>query len=190
MQKRNKYIFILLGVGALLLLTKKAKAMSFKFTNFKKAIASKLITIQSALIELGLTETQLKLVLAQVLFETGAFTRKSRVAELNNNFSGIKYICRPSVQKNASKGSPVPPTERVKPDDICYNFYAKFPTFKDWAVDYVRILSLKRTKNKIGRPIDAENVNEFVKRLKLNDYFGSNEESYAKGVKYYFDLLI
>lgn len=191
MQKKSKTILILLSIGALLLMAKKGKAMAKKltFTKFKNTVANKLLSIQNYLIDLGLNDLQLRLVLAQVLYETGQFTSKSKIAELNNNFSGIKYICKPTIQKNATKGSQVPPNERLTPD-TCINYYAKFPSYKDWAIDYIRILSLKRQKNTLGRPIDAENAADFVARLGQNGYFDvKGIKNYTAGVKKYFEML-
>lgn len=186
--QNRKLLIIGALIGAFILLNKKAKAMNrskFSFGKFKKNVQLKLLQVQDYLIEAGLdNEHQLKLALAQILLETGQFTAKSTVAKLNNNYSGIKWLNAPR-QKNASKGSPVPPGERstTKPN-WSLNWYAKFDTGKDWAVDYLRILSLGTKK-----PILAATPDEFVDRLKANRYFGGDINSYKKNVNYFYNLI-
>jgi hypothetical protein len=186
---RNRKLLIIGAlIGAFMLLNKKAKGMSlskFSFGKFKKNVQLKLLQVQDYLIEAGLdNDHQLKLALAQILLETGQFTAKSTVAKLNNNYSGIKWLNAPR-QKNASKGSPVPPGERSKTNpNWSLNWYAKFDTGKDWAADYLRILNIGKNK-----PILAATPNEFVDRLKANRYFGGDINSYKKNVNYFYNLI-
>jgi hypothetical protein len=190
-RKKSKKFAIIAGlIGVFLLLNKKAKGMALNKLSLDKFTGDtrlKLLKIQDALIQAGIdTDLQLKLALAQVLFETGKFTRKSKVAELNNNYSGIKWLNKP--YQKASKGSLVPPGERLANANSPLNYYAKFISDEAWAADFIRILSLGRYK-----PLQADSLQQFVKRLANNRYFDASAPSkidnYTKGVKFYFDLL-
>lgn len=180
----KKILYIVSGIAILMFLSKKASAMTnkFSFDKFKDTSKQKLLKLQDSLISTGLGGTSLKLALAQLLVETGNFTSKSQVATLNNNYSGIKYINKP--YQVASKGSPVPAAERVQPETSPYNYYAKFDSPEAWAKDFKRILSLGTKK-----PILALDTTEYVKRLKNNHYFGGNETTYLKNINYYFEKL-
>jgi len=180
----KKVLYIVSGIAILMLISKKAKAMNtkFNFDKFKDTSKQKLTMLQDTLIANGLTGSSLKLALAQLLVETGNFSSKSKVATLNTNYSGIKFINKP--YQLATKGSPVPASERVQPETSAYNFYAKFDSPEAWAKDFKRILSLG-----IKKPLLALSTVEYVKRLKNNRYFGGNEATYLKNINYYFDLL-
>lgn len=111
---------------------------------------------------------------AQAAFETGGF--KSNVAKRDNNFSGIKYINKP-YQKKATKG--------VKSNDGGY--YAHFPSWQDWAMDFYRILHLGGDRS----PANATTLDDYVSRLKANRYFGASEKAYKAGlVKYMSDKKV
>mgnify|MGYP003648012305 FL=1 len=152
----------------------------FTFDNFSNKSKILLSIIQNNLID-QLNSKQLSFALSQVLLETGNFSKSSTVYKENNNFSGIKWINKP-YQKNAIKGS-------LSPEG---NYYAKFNTPEDWANDYIRILSLKRSKNTIGRPIDAENIEDFNNRLYANSYYSTlpgAKESYLKNLQFWLKKL-
>ena len=117
---------------------------------------------------LGVKPNVIPFMVAQTAFETGNF--KSRLYNDHNNATGIVFTGK-STQKNATKGRPLP-------EDSRYN-YAKFATLQDWAADYVRILKMG------NKPIEADNVDDFVSRLKANKYFSAPIEEYAAGVKTY-----
>jgi hypothetical protein len=107
-------------------------------------------------------------IVAMVAHETGDF--KSKLLYDHNNATGITFANKPALQKNATKGRPLP-------EAPAYN-YAKFATLKDWAVDYIRLLN--KGKNK---PLAATTVEDFINRLKANSYFSATVESYLTGVK-------
>ena len=192
MAKKKSYKAAIIAgfIGLFLLLNKKAKAMAankFSLSKFTGNTKIKLLQIQDALINAGIeTPLQLQLALAQILLETGQFTSKSRVAALNNNYSGIKWLNK-SYQK-ASKGSPVPGSERSSNPDWPMNYYAKFASDTDWAKDFIRILSLGRNK-----PINATTVEEYVSRLAKNRYFDARTpakiENYRKNVALFFEKI-
>lgn len=119
----------------------------------------------------GVNANILPFVVAQVAHETGNF--KSKLLADHNNGSGITFINKPNVQKNAVKGRPLPENPKY--------FYAKFDTLQDWANDHVRVLKLK------SKPIEATNVDDFVNRLKANGYFTAPIELYKKAVTKFYN---
>ena len=187
--KINKPL-LLIGGGILVYIIYKLKNNNmttgiYKFSKFSETTKKELIPIQNKLIEAGVTDPiKLKIVLAQVLHETGNFTKKSNVYIKNNNASGIKWLNAPR-QKNASKGTLVPPGERSKTNpNWSLNWYAKFNTIGDWAVDLVRILKFG------AKPIDATTPEDFVQRLSKNRYFGSGDPApYTASVKKWYKMI-
>jgi uncharacterized FlgJ-related protein len=117
---------------------------------------------------IGIPENKIAWLVAQVAHETGNF--KSKLLYDHNNATGITFANNSKLQKNATKGRPLP-------EDGRYN-YAKFDTLKDWSVDYVRLIN--RGKNKA---IEATTVEEYLRRLKANNFFTATIESYTAGVK-------
>lgn len=190
---KQKYKALLLTAGAVLLYflakaSPKKSVMNLKkrYIKFKPEEIDKLVMLEQSLINAGFTEPQLTFAIAQLLYETGRFSTKSSVAKLNNNYTGIKWLN--AKRQKATKGTPVPVNERSKTNpNWPLNWYAKFENFDDWAVDFKRILSLKRSS--LGRPIEATDLKTYVQRLKANEYFGGYESSYLKGTKMYFDML-
>jgi hypothetical protein len=194
MKKRDKYIFLTAGLlffawiararaAGSRTLTKTAKKTKMLFSNFASPVREKLAIIEDSIRQTGAPEDRIKWLLAQVLHETGVFTAKSKVAELNNNFSGIKWLNK--KHQIATKGSPVPPGERVRPASSPINFYAKFETPADWARDYYRIVSTFGTKP----IINATDLKDYVKRLKQNKYFGGPETVYFKAMTKFLEKL-
>lgn len=112
----------------------------------------------------------LPFIVAQVAHETADF--KSKLLYDHNNATGITFANNKQRQKNATKGRPLP-------EDPRYN-YAKFDSIKDWAVDYIRLIN--RGQNK---PLNALTVDEYIERLKANNFFTATVESYKAGVKRY-----
>lgn len=135
---------------------------------------AKATEIAKALTIAGFNPAIVPIILAQVAHETGGF--KSRVALLNNNYSGIMYLNKPTIQKNAAKGLPFPKSEGAY-------YYAKFATLQDWANDLKRILS------RGAKPILATNTDDFVNRLKKNKYFTAPIEVYKKNISYWMQRL-
>ena len=185
MKKGLKYILLTVA-GVMLYRFTKAGSMSNKFAKFSSAEALKLLAIQNSLQIAGIKQPQLDFALAQLLFETGKFSKASTVASANNNYSGIKWINKP--YQDAEKGTLAPAGERL-PYESPVNYYAKFRDTNAWAKDFKRILSLKRSANNLGAPIKATTPEDFVKRLKLNGYFGGSEAAYLRGVKIYLSKL-
>jgi len=101
---------------------------------------------------------------AQVLFETNGL--KSRVSKSDLNLSGIKWINKP--YQNATRGSKSPEGD----------YYAHFKSYADWARDLKRILSIGGAT----AAINAEDLEDYVKRLKEHGYFTGSEPDYYKGL--------
>ena len=187
--KLNKPL-LLIGGGVLIYIYYKLKKNTmntgiYSFSKFSETTKKELIPIQQKLIDAGITDPlTLRLILAQVLLETGNFTKKSNVYVKNNNASGIKWLNAPR-QKNASKGTPVPPGERSKTNpNWSLNWYAKFNTIGDWALDLVRILKFG------AKPIEARTPEDFVQRLSKNRYFGSGDvQGYTNSVKKFYKMI-
>lgn len=157
---------------------------SSKFSNFKPTDAIKLTALENTLKAAGFKEPQLNFALASLLHETGIFSKKQSLTEKNNNYSGIKWI-NASRQKNATKGQPVPPSERdtINPNNPL-NYYAKFASIQDWANDYKRITSTFGFK-----PILATSPEDWAHRLKLNSYFGGSESVYLSAIKKFLAMF-
>lgn len=118
---------------------------------------------------IGLNETQAKLIAAQAAFESANFT--SNVFKLNNNPAGIQFINKP-FQKNASPGSPFPPSESKTAK------YAKFNTIADGFKDMVRITY----KALQGDP----DPTTYAARLKAQSYYAGDQGIYTSGlIKYW-----
>jgi len=132
------------------------------------ALAEQLIDVANDFLAVGFPPGQMVITyaLAQTMLESDWMT--SRVANVDNNYSGIQWINKP--YQNATKGSPIPASEGK-------GFYAHFSTFRDWAKNYLRILSLNTGGQ--GRPIDATTAQQFVDRLKANHYFTSDNYYFA-----------
>jgi len=117
----------------------------------------------------GFSTKQISFTLPQLLLESGYFTSKSYLQDINP--LGIKYKpTAPSIDTTQGRKS----TEG--------DYYARFGSRNSLAKEYKRILSLKRAGNKIGKPIDAVDLRDFSKRLRANGYFGIPELEYFNGL--------
>jgi len=183
MKAQTRKILILSAIGLLFYkLVKGSKTMSAKFINFKDVEQAKLQMLEQALINAGLKLPQLNFALAQLLLETGRFTRKSAVSTLNNNYTGIKFLNKP--YQIAERGSSVPAAEQDKTrPNAPLNFYAKFKDADAWAKDYVRILSFG------AKPIQATTIDDFNLRLQKNKYYGSSPAVYGKILKQFLAMI-
>lgn len=115
-----------------------------------------------------LSQFQQQVMLSQALFESGLFTD---VANLNNvdsfhNWTGIKG----NSQYPAAPGS----------------MYVDYPDLPSYVDDWMRVLSLE-----LNGPaaLEATSVTDFVNRLKTNDYFEDNLDTYLNGINTYYNLL-
>lgn len=118
---------------------------------------------------------------AMIMHESADGT--SNVSKSCNNYAGITFVKQPGATQcsNAQPGSEGGRT------------YAKFPDYKAFLKDYVRILKMNRSGQ--GAPWTAKNLREFVTRLKLNGYFSDSIDNYlaaldAKLKKYYQPAFI
>jgi hypothetical protein len=164
----------------------KARKMLFDviFKKYNVSVAKNVQAVYDALIKAGLPLQTIKLCIAQVLHETAHFNPEiSKVAALNNNYSGITWVGSPAQKATgATKGSARQKSEGSN--------YAKYPNVISWAKDYIRILNLK------NKPIQATGINDFVNRLAKNNYFDTDPvkypnavPNYLKNVTFYHNLL-
>ena len=118
----------------------------------------------------GFSTKQISFTIPQMLLESKYFTSNSYIQDLNP--SGIKYrINNPSP--DTTQGRKSSEYTASKPD-----YYARFKDRNAVAKEYKRILSLQRSGNKIGKPIDAVDLRDYSKRLFANGYHGIKELDY------------
>jgi hypothetical protein len=117
----------------------------------------------------GFSTKQISFTLPQLLLESGYFSSPSYKEDLNP--LGIKY--RPTA--------PSPDTTKGRKSTEG-DYYARFGSRDSVAKEYKRILSLQRSGNKIGKPIDALDLVDFSKRIKANGYHQISEADYLKGL--------
>ena len=138
--------------------------------------------VKQLLIEAGFPDNSIMFALAQACFESGSMTFDSAVALQNNNLTGIIFANQP-YQHNATQGIAKPANEQV-------GHYAHFATLLDWANDFKRIVHAQFPGwNTEGRPIEATDIETYVRRLKLNHYFESSEADYLAGLQHYLNQL-
>lgn len=117
----------------------------------------------------GVNENILPYLLAQLALESNFFT--SNVYRLNNNPAGITWNTNYNKRPGTSKGSTRPASEG--------GVYVKFDTLQTAAKDYIRIVN---KSSKLGKPIEADTLENFVDRLKANNYFTSDKQKYKTGL--------
>lgn len=121
----------------------------------------------------GFSTKQISFTIPQMLLESGYFTSNSYRQDLNP--LGIKYKpANPSPDTTQGRKSSEFNTDG--------SFYARFGSRDSLAKEYKRILSLKRTANKLGKPIDAVDLRDFSKRLKANGYHQIPESEYYRSL--------
>ena len=175
----NKNIFIaaiIVFLGYKIINTKTKMFFDNILAKYGTEKSDKFKKVFSALNTLPLSKTSLKLLLSQVLNETGVFSSLTHVFDLNNNASGIIYTGSPGQKANgATKGS--------KRMSIEGGYYAKFDTLNNWAKEYYRIL------NKGAMPLKATSPEDFATRLKQNGYFTAPLSDYKKNLIFFHDYL-
>lgn len=161
--KTNDILIIGGGVLALMLLSKNSFATGVNFDSLKSKFnhddVYRLQVVAEALARAGVDTGRIKMMLAQILHETGIFTdnnKNHRATDQLNNYAGIS--------KNGQlKG---------------YN------TVDDFVVDYLRVLNLPS-----HHPIEATNITDFNDRLKANGYYTDSKSNYGNALNYYYNLL-
>lgn len=112
----------------------------------------------------GVPSSVIPWAVGQVFFETANLTNGG--ARFDNNYSGIKYTNRPGITRGR------PATDG--------GYFAHFTSLQAWANDMYRVLNMK---GRLGAPIDATTLPDYVARLKANNYFGRAPESvYLNGI--------
>lgn len=129
------------------------------------------LTVRALLISQGMPENTATWAAAQVMHETNGL--KSRVSKEDNNLSGIIWIN--TSYQNATKGLKRPANEG--------GYYAHFASVRDWAKDFIRIVSFGT------RPVAAKSLADYVNRLAENNYFTDSKTNYYNGVKMWLDRV-
>ena len=125
--------------------------------------------IYNLLLENKVNENIVPYLIAQLAFETAFFT-DPKLKTLNNP-GGISWNPNYNKRPGTSKGSLRPPKEG--------GYYVKFDNLKTAIKDYIRIIN---KNGSLGRPIQADTLENFVDRLKANTYFTSPKEDYKRGL--------
>jgi len=118
----------------------------------------------------GFDAKQISFAIPQMIVESQYFSSPSYLQD--TNATGIKFRTQtPSVDSSAGRKS----TEG--------DFYARFKNKDAFAKDYKRILSLQRTDNKLGKPLDAKDLYDFNDRLYANSYYQKDKEHFDNYIK-------
>jgi hypothetical protein len=122
------------------------------------------------LIDNKVNENIVPYLLAQMAFETAFFTDPKLQAPLNNP-GGITWNPNYNKRPGTSKGSLRPPKEGGN--------YVKFDSLEVAIKDYLRIVN---KKGPLGKPTEANTLENFVDRLKANGYFTDDKQKYKTGL--------
>lgn len=131
------------------------------------------LIIRAWLIGQGLKRDVATWAAAQVMHETNGL--KSNVSKEDNNHSGIMWINKP--YQKATKGRKRPSNEG--------GYYAHFADNNAWARDFVRILNIGKRK-----PANATSMQDYVNRLKANNYFTDSASNYYNGLTRWYNKLV
>lgn len=162
--KNSGIFYVAGGVALLLLVSSKAKAndvfnLQDLASRYDQENIDRLITVENALYNYGLTDLQIKFLLAQVLQETGLFTDHPNyhATDVLNNYAGL------------SLGGSL-------------NSYSNVADFVD---DWLSPVYL----DKGHYPLQATTIDDFNTRLKQNNYYTDSAVTYGNNLRYYFNLL-
>lgn len=158
---------LLVGAGILtfVLFSKKTAAHTYNgldldyLSDFGREDVTRLQNLANELSTRGLSDLQVKFMLAQALQETGIFTDSNanyNAVDNKHNYAGISYNGQ----------------------------IASYGSISDFVDDWVRVLSKQP-----NRPIDANSIDDYNNRLKANGYYEDSSSTYGKNLRYYFNLL-
>jgi hypothetical protein len=137
----------------------------------------KFLRVFNAIKKLPLSKQQLTFLMAQIMVETGVFTSRVKVFDLNNNASGILYTgSAAQIANGATRGSLRPASEGGN--------YARFENLDNWAKEYFRVL------NKGVFPLNSSDIKQFTTKLKENRYFADPLEIYLKNITFFYNFLV
>jgi flagellum-specific peptidoglycan hydrolase FlgJ len=108
-----------------------------------------------------------KIILAQLVFESGWFL--SRAYLLNKNPAGITWNSNYLKRSGTSIG-----IKRKEGGN-----YVNFDNYETALKDYLRIINKNGSS---GKPIEALSADDYVNRLKANNYFTADINEYKRGV--------
>jgi len=134
---------------------------------------------KQALIDYGLNELQVELLLTQATAETDRFSFKH--ALLDNNFAGVKYESTFGSSIFPSKVYFAPKKEHIPPLKVPY---AHFENIVEFIGKWIPKAHLNEMifDNDIGIPLSASSLEQYAHRLKLNCYYQQTEHKYLAGL--------
>lgn len=176
MNKNLVYTSLLLLIG-FALFSKKRIIYQTILKKYGDVKARKFKEVEAAVNSLPISKKAKSFVMAQILVETGFFSSKAKVYDLNTNASGIFYTgSAAQIANGATKGTPRPANEGGN--------YAKFNNLNDWVKEYYRVL------NRNAMPLNASNIVDFGARLKQNNYFTDTLAKYQNNLNFFYKFLI
>jgi len=178
-KKMNKNIIavVILVIFGITIFSNKKMIEAAIIKKYGALRAAKFLKVYAAIKNLPLSKKQITFLMSQILVETGFFSSRVKVFDLNNNASGIYYSgSAAQIANGATKGTPRPEKEG--------GFYAKFDSLTDWAKEYLRVL------NKGSYPLNSNSIEEFTTKLKQNNYFTDTLENYLKNIIFFYNFLI
>lgn len=134
--------------------------------------------VLQALRDANFTDSVLYYAFAQAAAESAGFM--SHLFITCNNASGIVWV------NSEAQGNTGAYDSGIEQPDGNYD-YAAYPDLDSWARDFYRILSFDHGA---GAPVNADNIPDYVTRLKTNGYFGDNYDTYLNNLtRDYNDLV-
>ena len=135
---------------------------------------SKAIEFKQQLIAHGYKEPILTILLAQVANESGGF--KSQLSKDDFNFGGVKYQKTFDKSAKSSKTHSAP----AKEDRGKSKSYDSYKSIDDFIEHWPRRTHLNEMihENKVGPPLNAVNLKDYVHRVTLNHYNQDSEKGY------------
>jgi len=174
---KNLIYAVLITIFGITLLSDRKMIEAAILNKYGQIKSNKFFKVLRAIKTLPLSKKQITFLMSQILVETGFFSSKNKVFDLNNNASGILYTgSAAQIANGATKGSERPTNEGGN--------YARFENLNDWAKEYFRVL------NKKSMPLNSNDINEFVIKLKANNYFTDSLENYKKNINFFYNFLI
>lgn len=175
---KNIIAVVILAIFGFSLFSKKSMIKDAILKKYGDLRAAKFFRVYAAIKSLNLTAKQNLFVMSQIMLETGIFSSRVKVFDLNNNASGIYFSGSAAQLANgATRGSLRPASEGGN--------YANFKNLDDWAKEYLRVL------NKGSFPLTANTITEFNEKLVENRYYDiRGAAQYLKNLTFFYNFLI
>jgi len=132
----------------------------------KKIFSSKAAIVFNLFVNQGFSPSLAAFATAAAGHETGGFS--SLIFFLNNNAFGMKYAGQ-ALAKGEKNG------------------YAYYENLEDSVKDFIRWYNIKKS-SVLSFPLFMNNLDKFVRFLKVNNYFEADESEYLKGCQYFYNM--